>query len=603
MAVTTPDPIAAPAEPSGGPTVSKTIIRSIAAHRGDALRYHRDGGWRELSYAEVGRGIQEIARGLIALGVRPGDRVSILSGTRPAWTLADLGALCAGAVVAPIYQSNSADECQYVLEHADARLVFCEDASQLAKVEQIRDRCPQLEHVVMFDGQAPGALSLQGLRDLATGVDPLQLEAIADRTLPGDPATIVYTSGTTGPPKGCVTTHENLIGTTRAYERQLRVGPGSVVYLFLPLAHTLARVTQMVALDVGATIAYWRGETASVPADLREAGVTHLPVVPRVLEKIHREIAGRAQDGGRLSRVALRWAIGSGARRRAREHARRRVDPLTRISSAAADKLVLAKVRDVFGPDLQLVLTGAAPIAQELLEFFDACGVLVLEGYGLSESTAAATLNTEQSFRFGTVGRALPNVELAIAADGEVLIRGPNVFAGYFKDEAATSASLTDDGYLRSGDLGSLDADGFLRITGRKKDIIITSGGKNIAPANLEAALREITWVSEAVVFGDGRQYLVALLTLDPGLAPVLAGSLGVEPDVRAMASDPRVHAELMREVDRVNERFARVEQIKRIAILDHDLSQQSGELTPTQKTKRAVVYAKYRDVIDALYE
>jgi long-chain acyl-CoA synthetase len=260
-------------------------------------------------------------------------------------------------------------------------------------------------------------------------------------------------------------------------------------------------------------------------------------------------------------------------------------------------------VRGVFGPDLELVLTGAAPIAREVLEFFDACGVLILEGYGLSETTAAATLNTPSAFRFGAVGRPLPGVEVSIAADGEILIRGPNVFRGYFKDDEATHEALTDDGWLRSGDLGSLDQEGFLRITGRKKDIIITSGGKSVTPSNVETALREIPWVSQALVFGDGQPYLVAALTLDTDTAPALGASLNVKPDIAAMAADERVHARLSREVEMVNQRFARVEQVKRFAILDRDLTQETGELTPTQKAKRAVVYAKFKDVIDSLYE
>jgi long-chain acyl-CoA synthetase len=267
-----------------------------------------------------------------------------------------------------------------------------------------------------------------------------------------------------------------------------------------------------------------------------------------------------------------------------------------------ADRLVLSKVRGLFGPNIKLALTGAAPIARDVLEFFDACGVLVLEGYGMTETTAAATLNTEERFRFGTVGPALPGSEVSIAPDGEVLMRGPHVFRGYFKNVEATSDTFTEDGWLRSGDLGSIDEDGFLRITGRKKDLIITSSGKNISAANLETALREIRWVSQAVVYGDNRPYLVALLTLDPDEAPALAARLGVDADLAAMAKDDRVHAELAREVEEVNSNFARIEQVKRFTILGRDLTQEDGELTPTMKVKRAVVYREFADTFDALY-
>jgi len=276
---------------------------------------------------------------------------------------------------------------------------------------------------------------------------------------------------------------------------------------------------------------------------------------------------------------------------------------LLRGRHALADRLVLSKVRGLFGPDIRLALTGAAPIAQDVLEFFDACGVLVVEGYGLTETTAAGTLNTQHRFRFGTVGRPLPGTEVTIAADGEILLRGPNIFAGYFRNEDATRETVTEDGWLKSGDLGSIDDDGFLRITGRKKDLIITSSGKNISAANVEAALRESRWISEAVVFGDNRPYLVALLTLDPDEAPALAERAGVDYDIAAMAHDERVLAELAREVEQVNSRFARIEQVKRFAVAERDLTQDDGELTPTLKVKRAIVYREYAELFDSLYD
>ena len=565
------------------------------------MRFWQEGRWRDLSYRELGRGAFEIAGGLMSLGVRPGDRVSILAGTRPEWTLADLGALCAGAVVAPIYHTNSPEECRYILEHAGSRVVFCEGTDQLAKVTQVRAHCPLLEHVITLDGGA--AISLHELRHIGREGDAGRLERIAATVRPEDLASVVYTSGTTGPPKGCMITNANLMRTAAMYEQQIDLEPGSVVFTFLPLAHLLARVTQMVVLDVGGTLAYWRGDTSTLPADLQSARPTHLPTVPRVLEKIHTGALRRTEDGGRLRQAAFRSAVASGRRVRTLERRGQAAGPLTRLRYRIADRLVLAKVRDLFGPDLELMLTGAAPISAEVLEFLDACGVLVLEGYGLSETTAAATLNTVRSFRFGTVGRALPGVEVSIAGDAEILLRGPNVFAGYYRDEEATQEALDDDGWLHSGDLGSLDADGFLRITGRKKDIIITSGGKSITPANIETALRGIRWISEALVFGDDRPYLVAALALDRDWIGSLATWLGTEPDLAQLARDERVHTHLAREVDRVNERFARAEQVKRFAVLDRELAQETGELTPTQKAKRAVVYSRFKDVIDSLYQ
>jgi long-chain acyl-CoA synthetase len=589
---------------TGARTVTQMVLEATSTHHGPALRYARGDGWTEMSYAELGEMVREIARGLIALGIRPGDRVSILSGTRPEWTLADLGALCAGAVVAPIYHTNSPEECRYVLEHAGSRLVFCENAEQLAKVDEVRDLCPALEHVVAFEDAGEGALSLDQLRARGESVSPSAPDQIAGLVEPEDTATIIYTSGTTGPPKGCITTHGNCMATAEMYEEQLAFGPGEpVVFMFLPLAHSLARMTELLVLDVGGTIAYWRGDPEVVLEDLAATRPTHVPSVPRVYEKVHTKALAGVEEASRVKRAIFHWALATGRRVRELEREGRRPGALLRRRHALADKLVLSKVRGLFGPDIKLGLTGAAPIARDVLEFFDACGVLILEGYGMTETTAAATLNTKDRFRFGTVGRSLPGAELAIADDGEVLMRGPHVFHGYYRNDEATRETFTGEGWLRSGDLGSVDNDGYLRITGRKKDLIITSSGKNISAANLESALREVRWVSQAVVYGDNRPYLVALLTLDPDEAPALAARLGVDPDPEVMARDERVHAELERAVEAVNERFARIEQIKRFAVLPRDLTQDDGELTPTMKVKRAVVYREYGDLFQSLYE
>jgi long-chain acyl-CoA synthetase len=309
------------------------------------------------------------------------------------------------------------------------------------------------------------------------------------------------------------------------------------------------------------------------------------------------------QDGSAAQRAVFRWALRRGQRTRERLRSDRPLGRFASLQYQLADRLVLAKVRNVFGGGLQLALVGAAPAAPELLEFFDACGVLTLEGYGLTETCAAATLNTVSKVRFGTVGKPLPGTEVSIADDGEILIRGPHVFKGYYKDPAATAEALTPDGWLRSGDLGRLTHDGFVTITGRKKDLIITSSGKNITPVNIESELRDRRFITEAVVYGDNRPYLVALVTLDSDQAKQLAERLGISTDPAVIAADPRVREEIQREVDSVNENLARIEQIKRFAILDHDLTQANGELTPTLKVKRAVVYEKYADVFDGLYE
>ena len=591
----------APAGPAPA-GLGEMVLRASASASGTALAFDQDGSRRELSYAELGQAVREVAGGLIALGLEPGDRVAVLSDTRAEWTIADCGALCAGTVVVPIYQTNSPEECRYVLQHSGTRLVFCENEEQLAKVEQVRSECPDLQHVVSLTDTRGRAESLTRLRERGAALDPAARDRLGGGAQPEDVATIIYTSGTTGPPKGCVLTHANVLATVRMYGDALELGrePFSL-YLFLPLAHALARVAQFVTLDRGGTIAYWQRDSRRLVADLAQAQPTYFPSVPRVFEKIHAQALGAAEQSA-VRGALFRWALAAGVQVRAAERRGRRPGPLLRARHALADRLVLSKVRNLFGGRLRLALTGAAPVSREVLEFFDACGVPVLEGYGLTETCAAATLNTPGAVRLGTVGPALSGVELDIADDGEILIRGANVFRGYHRDPEATGETLAG-GWLRSGDLGALDGDGYLSITGRKKELIITSSGKNISASNIETALRERPWISQAVVYGDNRPYLVALLTLDPDELPALAQRLGVSPDAAAMAGDDRVREALQAEVDEVNRHFARIEQVKRFAVLDRDLTLAAGELTPTLKVKRPVVYERYREHFDRLYE
>jgi long-chain acyl-CoA synthetase len=529
----------------------------------------------------------------------------VLSETRPEWTLADFGVTCAGATLVPIYHTNSPDECRYVLEHSEARVVICENAGQLAKIEAIRSQLPALEQIVALEDSSEHSVSMRELRRIGAFRDPDELAAVARAVEPDDVATIIYTSGTTGPPKGCMVTHGNWTSTIRMYEEQLelRAGDPIVIFLFLPLAHALARIIQFVSLDVGGTLAYWSGSSSRLLEDIAATRPTHVPAVPRVFEKIHTKAAGEVEENGsQVAREIFHHAVATGRRARQLEREGRSGGPLFRIQHLLADRLVLSKVRALFGPDLQLALTGAAPIAPEIIQFFDDCGVLVVEGYGMTESCAAATLNTPTEFEIGSVGRPLPEMEVRIASDGEILMRGPNVFAGYFKNEDATHETLVD-GWLHTGDLGAIDAAGYLHVTGRKKELIITSSGKNISPANIETLLRETRWISQAAVYGDNRSYLVALVSLDPDEIEALAEKCGVPANPATMAHDERVRAEIQVEVDAVNRQLARIEQIKRFSILEHDMTQENGELTPTMKLKRAVVYERYADRFDALYE
>jgi long-chain acyl-CoA synthetase len=585
-------------------TMSALVLDAAAKHSGTALKYPVGNRWGEISYPKLGTGVREIARGLMALGVQPGDRVAILSNTRAEWTLADFGAICAGAVVVPVYQTNSPDECFYVLEHSGSMAIFCEDAEQFAKIEEIREVLPQLRHVIRFEGESEGALTLSDLKERGADVTDEQLDERAAAATEDDVVTIVYTSGTTGPPKGCMLTHGNLRADVDGTgELVVFVPDDEVVYIFLPLSHVLTRLVQMLAVDRGATLAFWHRDPKKIVADVGEIAPTLLPSVPRVFEKIYTAATSRIDAAGGAKAKLFWWAVGVGRKVRERQRKGGHNGLALNAQYALADKLVLHKVRDLFGGRIKLAMTGAAPIEVDILSFFHAAGVWVLEGYGMTETSAVATLNTITEHRLGTVGKAIPGCELRIAEDGEVLMRGTNIFPGYYRDEAATKATLID-GWLHSGDLGELDGDGYLTITGRKKDLIITSSGKNVSPSNIENALTLSRWVSQAVVYGDKRPYLVALVTLDPDEAAALAEKVGADDaDPTALAAHPGVIEQIQCAVDEANKRFARIEQVKRFDILERDLSQADGELTPSLKVKRNVVYKDYAERFTALYD
>ncbi len=610
--MTTPPATARTQQSQGLPAnLADMALTAVARHSGAALRYKRDGRWLDLSYPDFGARARAIAAGLIALGIEPGDRVAILANTIPEWTIADIGILCAGAVVVPVYFTNSPHECLHVLSHSGARAVFVEDDAQLAKIRQIRDRCPSLEHVIaLWDGpDAPSgddALAIDELLRAGDAVAEDDIDAAGRTPVAGDPATIVYTSGTTGDPKGCIITHGNVLATIGMYEDQLHLANDEhpVVYMFLPLAHVLARAVELVTIQEGGTLAFWTRDPAHLLADLAEVRPTHFPSVPRVFEKVHTAALVAVEGDGALQQRVFRSALALGKRRSRAAAAGQRLGVADRLRAPLADRLVFSKVHALFGGRLRKALTGAAPIGPDVVDFFDACGIPLLEGYGMTETCAAATLNTDEAHRAGTVGRALPGVRLKIANDGEVLMRGPNISPGYYRDPEATAELFDADGWLCSGDLGTIDDGGYLSITGRKKDLIITSSGKNIGPTAIETRLQETRWISHAVVYGDAKPYLVALLTIDAEEAPELARRAGIpDADPELLAANDAVHAVLQESVDEVSRDFARIEQVKRFGVLDRDLLQAEGELTPTMKIRRAVVYERYGPRFEALYD
>jgi long-chain acyl-CoA synthetase len=524
-------------------------------HRTPAYLEEQAGGWREVSWEEAGRRVDALSRALIARGVERGDTVAVLARTRLEWILLDWAIMSIGAVVVGLYPTNSAAECKYILDHSEAVLAFVEDDEQEAKLAAVFDG-----PVVRFD-------ELDAFERSAGDDEP---EPVAEDDL----ATLIYTSGTTGPPKGCMLSNKNLV-TAALRVRNTLQDENDVVLLFLPMAHSFARIAHQGASFHGSTLALV-ADVGRVPEALQRTRPTILPAVPRVYEKIHANVVGEIERSSGLKRAIGRWGLRVGATK----------SP-TSLQARVADALVLEKVRERLGGRIRLGISGAAPLSVDVLEFFRSLNMLVVEGYGLTETSSSLSVNDPEDYRFGTVGRAVDGCEIRIEDDGEILVRSDSVFMGYFKDPEATAAVFTPDGFFRTGDVGEIDADGFVKITDRKKDIIITAGGKNISPQNLENALKASRFVSQALIVGDRRPYVTALLTLDWD-------------EVNATGRDAQ---ELMQElVDEVNRDRVRVEQIKRFTILRRDFTQEAGEVTPTLKLRRRVVHEHFGDEIEALY-
>jgi long-chain acyl-CoA synthetase len=587
---------------TGSKTIADLIGRAADRYGGRVAAIHKaDGAWHDVTFAEVGEIVSEIGRGLIDLGIAPGERVCILSTTRVEWTYCDFAIASAGGVVVPIYPTNSPEECEWVAGNSEAVAIVCEDASQVAKIAAVRERLPALRTILVIDpsGDVGDAIALDAVRDRGRGRDAGELEARAAAVTPDDPFTFIYTSGTTGPPKGCVLSHGNYRSVLSMCESLDVITGDERTYLFLPLAHSFALLIQLLSYDVGGTIAYFGGDTKQIVAELQEIKPTYLPSVPRIFEKIYTLALGSQPPE---VQEKMRAAAQLGVKVRDMQLRGEQVPPELQAKFDEADEQLFKNVRAVFGGALERAVTGAAPIAREILEFFYGCGIPVLEGYGMTETATVATYSTVENHRFGSVGRALPGLEAKIAEDGELLLKGPNIFQGYHNNDDASFGAVVD-GWLHTGDLATIDEDGYIFITGRKKDIIITAGGKNLTPANLENDLKSSRWVSQAVMHGDRRPYPVMLITLDEEEIVPWARSQGIEDvSIPALARDPRVHALIQTQLDAANAKYSRVEQVKRFFILDHDLSQETGELTPTLKVKRNVVYDKYAERFDELY-
>jgi long-chain acyl-CoA synthetase len=566
-----------------------------------AYRYHDGGGWRTMTFGEADVAAEEIAAGLAARGVVPGDRVCLVSQTRLEWVLCDLGVLLAGGATVPIYSSNTAEQSEFIIRDAGAKLVIVEDAVQRDKLLALCRQIAGVACMIQMTGDVAGPAGfVEGLPDLRTAGKAWaaghsgELVRRAEAIDPAAMSTIIYTSGTTGVPKGVILTHDNLVAGVCSAIRAMGVYPSDEQYLFLPLAHVLGRELEWCGIESGFPTSFSRG-TALIKEDLAVIRPTFMAGVPRIFEKFYAGVTSALAQGSGLKRKLASWALAAGA---ARAAALGRGEPAP--SAWLADKLVLSKLRARLGLDrCRFLVSGGAPLAAEIAEFFLSTGILILEGYGLTETMAAAHLNVHAKFRFGTVGPALDVVETKIADDGEILMRGPSVFREYYNNPAATAESVEPEGWFHSGDIGVIE-DGFLRITDRKKDLIVTAGGKKSAPQPIENAIKATSrLVSQVVVYGDKRPYCVALVTLSDEATKRFGNGVS---DGAAMAASAEVRAALQKDIDVVNAKLASFEAIKRFAILPQDLTEASGDLTPKLSVKRKVVTEKYKSVIEELY-
>ncbi|HEY1696934.1 MAG TPA: AMP-dependent synthetase/ligase [Polyangiaceae bacterium] len=560
------------------------LFLAQAAARGDAaaMRSKKNGAWLPVSWREWERRARCAAARLVEAGVEPGDRVAIFGNTREEWMVADLAGLMAGAATVPIYPSLVGEQAAYILADSGARVLIAEDASFVQRVAaHDAGVVERLTRTWLF-GEMP-----QGdpPPDLARQVD----ERIA-AAAPSDLATLVYTSGTTGPPKGAMLTHGNIVSEVSALDGLLPLGPDDEQLLFLPLAHIFGRVLVAMQYEVGYSTAIAESLLKALD-NAAEVNPTFMGCVPRLYEKVYAVANEKAASAGGTKERLFRWATEAGKRKAGG------------VGGWVADKLVLSKIRARFGTRLKFAISGGAPLAKDLAEWFEGAGLLVLEAYGLTETTGGTTINTIAKHRFGTVGPPVPGVEVRIANDGEILVRGPTVMRGYWNREPETREVIDAEGWFHSGDIGEFDADGCLRITDRKKDIIVTAGGKNVAPQNVENLLKQSGWISQAMVHGDRRPYLVALVTLNAETASRFARDHGKPDDVTKLADDAEVRAAVEREIAAVNGRLSSFESVKRFAILPKDFTIDGGELTPTLKVKRKVVSERYRATIDGLYD
>jgi long-chain acyl-CoA synthetase len=585
------------------------LSRVAATPDNPAFQYPADGGWKTLSWKQAGERVRDIACGLRALGLMDEERCAILASTRYDWILSDLGIMCSGGATSTIYPSSTSEECAYIIVDSGTRFVFAENDEQVAKLVQRKAELAKVKHVITLDGKAGHDGWVITLKELETKgrahheATPDAYEKIAKAVRPDSLATLIYTSGTTGKPKGVELTHDCWVYEAEGIDALGILFPNDTQFLWLPLAHSFGKVLEAAQLRIGFQTAV-DGRVDKLVENLGAVKPTFVAAVPRIFEKVYNKVVGKTKAAGGLKYSIFKWAFKVGREVSAQKQRGAEAGGLLSMKNGLADKLVFSKLQQTFGGNLRFFISGSAPLSREMAEFFHAAGILILEGYGLTETSAASFVNLPKKFKFGTVGPALPGTEVKIAKeDGEILIKGRGVMRGYHGLPEATAEALDSEGWLHTGDIGELN-DGLLRITDRKKDLIKTSGGKYVAPQSLEGKFKAVcSFTSQVVVHGNNRNFCSALVALDEETLKNWAKDNGLAGVAYAdLTKNAKVKELIQPFFDQLNSNLASYEQVKKFAILPADLTMEAGELTPSLKVKRKVVEAKYKDVLDAFY-
>ncbi len=588
-------------------TLCDVFLSAAASGKPDLLVSNVGGTWTPVSARDFGHTVRALSLGLNALGIQPGDRVAILSENRPEWAIGDYAILCAGAWTVPIYPTLPPHQIAPLLNDCGARAVFVSSLEQLGKILTIKRECPALDHVISIDARPPGEPGFLSFHALAEKgrptleMSPGVFEQRAARVKPDDVATIIYTSGTTGEPKGAMLTHGNFVSNVTAACEVVPISGEGVALSFLPLSHVFERMLDYAYLYRHSTIAY--AESIDKLRDnFLEVNPHCFGAVPRVYEKVQGRIFGKVDSGGALKKKLFAWAVRVGRERVSYEERGVPLPSALARRARLADKLVLSKIRRALGTRFRFAVSGGAPLARDLAEFFLGAGVTIYEGYGLTETSPVIAVNGPNAWRLGTVGRPLPNVEVRIADDGEILTRGPHVMKGYFGKPEATAEAIDAEGWFHTGDIGQIDADGFLAITDRKKDLIVLAGGKKVAPQPIENELKSSPFIGVPIVLGDRHKFVAAVIVpnFDRLREYVSASNLKVDWD--RLDANPEIRRIYQQEIDAYNENRPHHEQIRAFAVLSTDLTIEDGSITPTLKVKRRILESRYRDLIESMY-